>query len=86
VRTLSTFVAILHSMSSKWACPTERPKPVPAAQRNALVELFNSTRGSGWTRNTNWVYTPDPCFNQWQGVTCVYRSGYGTVVGLYVTR
>jgi Leucine-rich repeat (LRR) protein len=35
---------------------------------NALVALYNSTNGSGWTDNTGWLANNTPCL--WFGVTC----------------
>lgn len=34
----------------------------------ALVELYNSTNGPGWTFNDDWLITNTPC--SWYGVTC----------------
>jgi Leucine-rich repeat (LRR) protein len=34
----------------------------------ALVALYNSTNGAGWTTNTNWLVTNTPC--SWYGVGC----------------
>lgn len=39
---------------------------IPAAERAALVELFNATNGPSWTDNTNWNTTADPSL--WYGV------------------
>ncbi len=42
---------------------------VPPAERQALVDLYNSTGGAAWTNNTNWN-TGDPCDNNWFGIAC----------------
>ena len=42
---------------------------VPASERQALVELFESTGGSRWTNRTGWL-TGDPCVNRWFGIFC----------------
>lgn len=49
---------------------------ISAAQRNALIALYNSTSGAGWSNRTNWLGAPGTeC--TWYGVTC--NSG-GTAV------
>ncbi|MFK8010440.1 MAG: LamG-like jellyroll fold domain-containing protein [Marinicellaceae bacterium] len=45
------------------------PTPVDDIQRNALVELYNSTNGDNWQNNTNWL-NGDPCHDEWEGITC----------------
>jgi uncharacterized delta-60 repeat protein len=43
---------------------------VPDAERDALIDLYNSTNGSGWTHNDNWLSTTiSEC--SWFGVTCL---------------
>ena len=43
---------------------------VPAAERDALVALYQSTNGAGWTDSTNWL-SGDPCGPApWFGVVC----------------
>jgi hypothetical protein len=51
---------------------------VPPGERTALVALYFSTHGSGWTRHDNWLIweslnppqITDPCDDNWYGVTC----------------
>ena len=46
---------------------------IPTAERNALIALYNSTAGAGWTNSTNWLGAAGTeC--TWYGVTCV--GGY----------
>jgi len=45
---------------------------IPVAECEALVALFNSTNGPGWTDHTGWLETTTPC--SWYGVGC--RSGH----------
>ncbi len=40
---------------------------VPQLECEALVALYNSTNGAGWTNNTNWLVTNTP--GNWFGVT-----------------
>jgi len=42
-----------------------------ASQKNALIDLYNSTNGSNWTDHTNWL-NGDPCHdgNEWYGIRC----------------
>ena len=42
---------------------------VSTVEKNALVDLYQSTSGSIWFTATNWL-TGDPCENLWFGVTC----------------
>jgi hypothetical protein len=42
-------------------------------ERAALVDLYTSTNGDGWTHNTNWLSSVHPCgqFSMgWLGVVC----------------
>ncbi|NIN35066.1 MAG: hypothetical protein GTN53_27740, partial [Candidatus Aminicenantes bacterium] len=50
---------------------------IPAAERDALIALYNSTNGDNWNNNTNWRKPGDPTQfndpgteNTWYGVTC----------------
>ena len=42
------------------------PEPPADVEREALVALYNSTGGSGWTRKDNWL--SDGPVGEWQGV------------------
>jgi Leucine-rich repeat (LRR) protein len=55
-------------------CPTSS---IPSTERQALIDLYNSTNGDSWTNNTNWRKPGDPTqFNDpgtecsWYGVEC----------------
>ena len=50
-----------------------------AADRAALVALYNATGGANWTNNTNWLSTTEPVGN-WHGVTV--SGGRVTVASL----
>lgn len=39
---------------------------MPASQRNALIELYNTTNGSSWNNNTNWLSADE---STWFGIT-----------------
>jgi hypothetical protein len=39
---------------------------IPQVECEALVALYNSTNGFGWTNNTNWLVTNTP--SDWYGV------------------
>ena len=41
---------------------------IPSAECEALMALYNSTNGPGWTNHTDWGVTNTPC--SWFGVTC----------------
>ncbi len=49
---------------------------IPQTECEALVALYTSTNGAGWSNNTGWNITNTPC--SWYGVTC---SG-GNVTGI----
>ena len=51
---------------------------IPPIECEALVALYNSTNGEGWTTKTNWLVTDTP--SNWYGVTV--QSGHVTVVDL----
>ncbi|MDJ0754369.1 MAG: hypothetical protein QNJ45_12680 [Ardenticatenaceae bacterium] len=44
---------------------------VSVAECEALVALYNSTEGSQWTDDTNWLEDTNPC--NWYGVICFYN-------------
>jgi len=49
------------------AGPTEAQ--IPAAERAALIDLYNSTNGPGWTNSAGWL-GPAGTECTWHGVTC----------------
>jgi len=51
---------------------------VPVVECEALVALYNSTNGAGWTNRTNWLETVT--VGNWYGITV--ESGY--VAGIYL--
>ena len=42
---------------------------IPRVECEALVSLYSSTDGPGWTNHDGWLVTNTPC--SWYGVTCV---------------
>jgi len=42
---------------------------VPAAEREALVDIYNHCGGYRWVHQANWL-KGDPCSNAWYGVQC----------------
>jgi Leucine-rich repeat (LRR) protein len=52
---------------------------IPTAECDALVALYNSTNGSGWTDNTHWLITTTP--SDWFGVTVEF--GHISVLDLH---
>jgi hypothetical protein len=59
---------------------------VPEAECQALVDLYNSTNGSGWTVNTDWLDSYYVC--TWYGVECT-GGDYdfdNNVKGLYLSN
>jgi hypothetical protein len=56
-------------------------------QRAALVELYITTNGSGWSDKKGWeghATGSDPCDNAWSGVTCNGQPGASNRT-MYVT-
>jgi hypothetical protein len=59
---------------------------IPVSERGALIALYNSTNGAGWTQRTNWRNAADTDFSPpgtectWYGVTCAPSEAH--VVGL----
>ncbi|MEM9337183.1 MAG: hypothetical protein AAGA66_00520 [Bacteroidota bacterium] len=47
--------------------PIENPCPVPATEKEALIDLYYSTDGPNWTNRTNWLSDAPVC--DWEGVT-----------------
>jgi len=43
---------------------------IPQAECQALVDLYNSTNGPGWTNSWYWLETNRPCSSPWYRVTC----------------
>src|SRR5687768_8413459 len=41
---------------------------IPSAERTALVDLYQSTNGAGWTENAKWLSNEPEC--SWYGVYC----------------
>ncbi len=52
---------------------------IPVIECNALVALYNSTNGNGWTNKTGWLVTNTPC--TWIGINCV--SGHVERINLF---
>jgi Leucine-rich repeat (LRR) protein len=52
---------------------------IPLVECQALVALYNSTNGAGWTNKTNWLATTTP--GNWFGVTV--SGGHVTVLSLW---
>jgi len=53
---------------------------VPKSQCLALVDLYNSTNGEGWTNQNGWFQSLEPC--QWGGVSCRFNPPGTTTNGV----
>ena len=46
---------------------------IPKVERDALIDLYDATRGDNWRINTNWLDAPGTeC--TWYGITCNYEE------------
>jgi len=64
----ASFLSVLLTLASLLAAVPCRAK-VPAAQRSALIAIYNATGGPGWTTHTGWLGAAGTeC--SWAGVTC----------------
>ena len=53
---------------------------LPAAECQALIELYNATDGDHWTNNEGWVGPDNPC--SWFGIGCNADGDHVTAVYL----
>jgi len=56
----------------------------PAAEVQALRDLYDATSGSKWRNSANWLQG-DPCTNAWHGVAC-NREGHVEVLALSMNQ
>jgi len=62
---------------------TQTVSSFPYSERTALIALYNSTNGAGWTNSTNWLGAPGTeC--TWRGVVC--DTGGTTVIQLILAN
>ncbi|HTT94359.1 MAG TPA: leucine-rich repeat domain-containing protein [Solirubrobacterales bacterium] len=61
------------------ASPDTGTRVTPAAEREALIQLFQATEGEHWTDNEGWEGSEEPCF--WAGVFCNLDA---RVIALYL--
>lgn len=74
-------LAILISICAMWLA-VDASAAIPLAERDALIDLYNSTNGPGWTNKTNWLGAPGTeC--TWYGVGCDGGETTVTSLGLY---
>jgi len=65
------------------------PPTIPTVERNALIDLFNSTGGENWTVNDGWLNDAGTDFNDagtecsWFGVYCNFEGTAVTEIRLY---
>ena len=65
---LTTLALLMFFNEAHADCATQ--SDIPISQCDTLVSFYESTNGSGWIENTNWL-DDSPC--AWSGVTC--RNG-----------
>ncbi len=73
MKTISIFVLMFGYAQISYAqtdCTVQTD--IPQIECEALVALFTSTNGPGWTTNTGWNVDNSPC--GWHGVTCLGGS------------
>ena len=59
-------------------CDEMNVTEIPCAECEALVALYSSSNGPGWTNKSGWLQTNTPC--SWYGVTC--NSGHVSALSL----
>ena len=67
----TSFAAVAYNCSTQFQ--------IPQTECEALVALYNSTGGPGWSTNTNWLATSEPCL--WHGVGCSGGSVIQLILG-----
>ena len=66
---LRTIAAAMLILAAHDLCQTNGQAAIPEQERNALIDLYNSTNGANWTSNTGWLGEPGTeC--TWQRVQC----------------
>lgn len=74
------FAFVLCLMQAGFVCAA-----IPPIEREALIALYNSTNGAGWSDKTNWRNVDDTDFNRvgtecnWHGVDCRQDTLFGLV-------
>lgn len=62
-------------------CSVAAHAAIPATERQALLDLYQSTRGNGWTNKSGWNGVPGTeC--SWYGITCNAAKTHVTMVSL----
>lgn len=56
---------------------------IPAHERAALIALYNSTNGDGWTNNSGWLGSPGT-EGSWYGVTVSFTDSGEHVTELWL--
>jgi len=61
---------------------------ISQSERDALIEIYNSTGGSNWTQNTNWDTNPNATsdVSTWYGVTVENISGQDHVTKIELSN
>jgi hypothetical protein len=75
----ASICAVLATIISTFSSPASA---VSIQERAALIEIYNSAGGAGWTNNTNWNGAGGTeC--TWFGVTCSSPMGFVTEINLF---
>lgn len=72
-------IGLLVVSSGTGSLRADKPKPIPAEERAALIALYNATNGDNWSNNSGWKYgllhtdgfAKPGTENKWFGVTVV---------------
>jgi len=84
VRGVIVFVLLLGSSQARTQQLPSGSDTVPESERQALLQLFNTTNGHQWVDRTGWA-GPAGTECEWFGVICGYSSdGRPTVHGLFL--
>jgi hypothetical protein len=74
--TPNTAIVTIIDNDSAFSC--KKVSEIPKNECNALVALYDSTKGENWENNSGWNVTNSPC--SWNGVSC--QGGHVTELSL----
>ena len=81
IRIVRTFAVLFIIASMQQLFLADAQAAIPSQEHNALIDLYNSTKGAIWANNTGWLGSPGTeC--SWYGVTCDASQDHVTMLTL----